>query len=245
MQSPLWGRDIRDRTRITSGRNTSIRDYLRCMRYLISRQWSVLQDFDITSEPGDLRYQVRGNFGLTQSLTITEAAGERTAQITRTPLITHQVIIDGRQVAEVRHQFLGWNNCTIDSASGQFVAQGNFLGWQYTISQGERVVAALSRSASCPPPSRSTRLTGRTTCSCSAWCWRSSRSTGSADGDAERCPGIRSGRAIPTHVTFDVHRLLAENSVDQRMLEILATKAILFDEYVRRSEPAAPDRPIM
>jgi len=36
--------------------------------------------------------------------------------------------------------------------------------------------------------------------------------------------------------TVDVHRLLAENSVDQRMLEILATKAILFDEYVRRSE---------
>jgi SNF2-related domain/Protein of unknown function (DUF2510) len=34
----------------------------------------------------------------------------------------------------------------------------------------------------------------------------------------------------------DVHRLLAEDSVDQRMLEILATKAILFDEYVRRSE---------
>lgn len=34
----------------------------------------------------------------------------------------------------------------------------------------------------------------------------------------------------------DVHRLLAENSVDQWMLEILATKSILFDEYVRRSE---------
>lgn len=34
----------------------------------------------------------------------------------------------------------------------------------------------------------------------------------------------------------DVHRLLAEDSVDQRMLEILATKAALFDEYARRSE---------
>jgi hypothetical protein len=33
----------------------------------------------------------------------------------------------------------------------------------------------------------------------------------------------------------DVHRLLAEDSVDQRMLEILATKAALFDEYVRKS----------
>jgi SNF2 family DNA or RNA helicase len=32
----------------------------------------------------------------------------------------------------------------------------------------------------------------------------------------------------------DVHRLLAEDSVDQRMLEILARKAILFDEYVKR-----------
>ena len=34
----------------------------------------------------------------------------------------------------------------------------------------------------------------------------------------------------------DVHRLLAEDTVDQRMLEILAAKAVLFDEYVRRSE---------
>jgi hypothetical protein len=40
------------------------------------------------------------------------------------------------------------------------------------------------------------------------------------------------GQARPV----DVHRLLAEDSVDQRMLEILATKAVLFDEYVRRSE---------
>jgi uncharacterized protein YxjI len=124
---------------------------MRAMRYLISRQWSVLQDFDITGESGELRYQVRGNLGITQSLAITEPAGQRTAQITRTPFTTrHQVIIDGRQAAEVRHQFLGWNNCTIDSASGQFVAQGSFLGWQYTIRQGERVVASLSTQGILP-----------------------------------------------------------------------------------------------
>jgi SNF2 family DNA or RNA helicase len=34
----------------------------------------------------------------------------------------------------------------------------------------------------------------------------------------------------------DVHRLLAEDTVDQRMLEMLAAKTVLFDEYVRRSE---------
>ena len=41
----------------------------------------------------------------------------------------------------------------------------------------------------------------------------------------------------------DVHRLLAEDSVDQRMLEILAGKATLFNEYVRRSDlkDASPD----
>jgi len=129
----------------------SMRGYMRCMRYLISRQWSLLQDFDITGESGDLRYRVRGNFGFTQSLTITEPTGQRTAQITRTPLTTrHQVIIDGRQVAEVRHQFLGWNNCTVDSASGQFVAQGSFVGRQYTISQGQRVVATISKQGILP-----------------------------------------------------------------------------------------------
>ena len=42
----------------------------------------------------------------------------------------------------------------------------------------------------------------------------------------------RMGQARPV----DVHRLLAEDSVDERMLEILATKAALFDEYVRKSE---------
>lgn len=34
----------------------------------------------------------------------------------------------------------------------------------------------------------------------------------------------------------NVHRLLAEDSVDQRMLETLATKSVLFEEYVRHSE---------
>ncbi len=42
----------------------------------------------------------------------------------------------------------------------------------------------------------------------------------------------RMGQSRPV----DVHRLLAEDSVDQRMLEILANKEALFDEYVRRSE---------
>jgi len=38
--------------------------------------------------------------------------------------------------------------------------------------------------------------------------------------------------------TVQVHRLLTEDSVDQRMLEILDSKARLFDEYARRSEVA-------
>jgi SNF2 family DNA or RNA helicase len=49
----------------------------------------------------------------------------------------------------------------------------------------------------------------------------------------------RMGQARPV----DVHRLLAEDTVDQRMLEVLAAKAALFDEYVRRSalKDASPD----
>lgn len=34
----------------------------------------------------------------------------------------------------------------------------------------------------------------------------------------------------------NVHRLLAENSVDQRMLDVVRQKALLFDEYVRNSD---------
>lgn len=49
----------------------------------------------------------------------------------------------------------------------------------------------------------------------------------------------RMGQARPV----DVHRLLAADSVDQRMLEVLAEKSSLFDEYVRRSalKDASPD----
>ena len=41
----------------------------------------------------------------------------------------------------------------------------------------------------------------------------------------------------------DVHRLLCEDSVDQRVLELLAAKRDAFDEYARRSDmaKAAPD----
>jgi len=39
--------------------------------------------------------------------------------------------------------------------------------------------------------------------------------------------------------TVQVHRLLVQDSVDQRMLEILDSKARLFDEYARRSDIAA------
>jgi SNF2 family DNA or RNA helicase len=40
-----------------------------------------------------------------------------------------------------------------------------------------------------------------------------------------------------------VHRLLAANSADERLLELLATKSQLFDDYVRRSDiaEASPD----
>ena len=50
----------------------------------------------------------------------------------------------------MRHQFFGWNNCTVDSSSGQFIAEGDFLGWQYTIREGQRVVATLSRQGILP-----------------------------------------------------------------------------------------------
>jgi superfamily II DNA or RNA helicase len=52
----------------------------------------------------------------------------------------------------------------------------------------------------------------------------------SEDQAIARCHRMGQVRSV------DVHRLLGEDTVDQRMLEILATKAVLFDEYVRRSE---------
>lgn len=50
------------------------------------------------------------------------------------------------------------------------------------------------------------------------------------DQAVARCHRMGQSRRV------NVHRLLAEDSVDQRMLDILATKSVLFDEYVRRSD---------
>jgi hypothetical protein len=44
--------------------------------------------------------------------------------------------------------------------------------------------------------------------------------------------------------TVDVHRLLTDDSVDQRMLEILATKAALFDEYAAPAGRPVRSRPL-
>ena len=41
--------------------------------------------------------------------------------------------------------------------------------------------------------------------------------------------------------TVQVHRLLIEDSVDERMLELLGSKEQLFDAYVRHSAIAAAD----
>lgn len=43
--------------------------------------------------------------------------------------------------------------------------------------------------------------------------------------------------------SVQVHRLLAKDTVDQRMFEIPATKAALFDEYVRRSKASPHGEP--
>jgi SNF2 family DNA or RNA helicase len=40
----------------------------------------------------------------------------------------------------------------------------------------------------------------------------------------------------------DVHRLLCENSVDQRMLEVLHGKRVAFDQYARRSDLAEAEQ---
>ena len=45
---------------------------------------------------------------------------------------------------------MGWNNCTVESTSGPLVAQGSFLGWQYTVSRGQQVVTEVSTQSVLP-----------------------------------------------------------------------------------------------
>lgn len=116
------------------------------MRYVMSSKWSLIEHFEITDESGWPRFDVRGNLGLTQRLSFCDQSGRELAEIRKRMMTTtHEILVGGQSVAEVRHEGFFGEHYEIDSGFGPLTAKGNFNGWEYSISQGGQVVATVSR----------------------------------------------------------------------------------------------------
>lgn len=116
------------------------------MRYLMANKWSLLEHFMIDDDSGNPRFDVRGNLGLTQRLTLRDQAGQELAEIKKHLLTTtHEILVGGRTAAEVRHEGFFGEHYDIDSSYGRLRAKGNFTGWQYEISRDGQLVATVSR----------------------------------------------------------------------------------------------------
>ena len=119
------------------------------MRYVLASKWSVTEHFVITDSSGTPRFDVRGNLGLTQRLTIRDHAGQELAEVKKHLMTTrHDILVGGQKVAEVHHTGIFGDHYDIDSSYGQLRAKGSFTGWDYTISNGHHHVARISREFS-------------------------------------------------------------------------------------------------
>ena len=116
------------------------------MRYVMSSKWSLTEHFEITDDAGNPRFDVRGNLGLTQRLTIRDPSGRELAEITKHLMTTgHDILLGGERVAQIRHTGLFGEHFEVESAFGEFSARGSFTGWDYSISQAGQTVATVSR----------------------------------------------------------------------------------------------------
>jgi len=99
------------------------------VRYVLSNKWSLTEHFVITDKSGNQCFDVRGNLGFTQRLSFRDQAGHEVAEISKHLMTTtHDIIIGGQRVAEVRHTGFFGEHYDIDSTFGLFTAKGSFSG---------------------------------------------------------------------------------------------------------------------
>jgi uncharacterized protein YxjI len=119
------------------------------MRYVMSSKWSFTEHFVITDDAGNPRFDVHGNLGLSQRLSFRDQHGQEVAEIIKHLMTTtHDILLGGQRVAEIRHTGFFGEHYEIDSSFGQFTAKGSFTGWDYSISQAGQLVATVSQQLS-------------------------------------------------------------------------------------------------
>jgi uncharacterized protein YxjI len=113
--------------------------------YLISRKWALTNQFAITDEAGTPRFEVRGRFGLSSKLSVSDTMGTEVAVISRRGLARrYQILIGGQEITVYPRGFFG-KRFEINSPAGLLEARGNFSGRQYSVTRGGLQVAGVTQ----------------------------------------------------------------------------------------------------
>jgi uncharacterized protein YxjI len=117
------------------------------MRFSMTKQWSLLERFDITDGQGTLAFQARGHFGA--AISLHDPAGREVAAVTKHAFTdTHEINVAGERVAQVRHTGFFGDRYEIDSTHGVLTAQGRLLTGNFTLARDGQPVAQLDRQFS-------------------------------------------------------------------------------------------------
>jgi uncharacterized protein YxjI len=116
------------------------------VRYVISSRWALTERFTITDQAGTPAFEVHGNFGLVKRLSFQDVPGRELARLEKHFMTDrYEVTVGGEHAAEVRHTGIFGEHYQIGSAQGTIDAQGNFGGWDYTLSRDGTVFATVAR----------------------------------------------------------------------------------------------------
>lgn len=121
------------------------------MKFQIKQKIFSLGDgFKIKNDAGEDVYSVKSQLlSIGKKLKILDLSGNELCNIEQKLLKfmpEYKILISGQEIATVKKKFsLLKNNFTIDSTSGNFTVDGNFTGHEFTIRNGNTVVAMISK----------------------------------------------------------------------------------------------------
>lgn len=113
----------------------------------MSKQWSLMERFEITDAQGRLAFEARGHLGAT--ITLHDPTGQEVARVTKHVFTdVHEVEIDGQRVAQVRHT--GWlgEHFEVSSSYGTLTARGRLLNGDLALARDGDVVAQMAQQFS-------------------------------------------------------------------------------------------------
>jgi uncharacterized protein YxjI len=117
------------------------------MQYVMSSKWSLMERFEITDPSGTPQFEARGHLG--SQITLHDYSGREVADIRKHIFTdTHEVYVDGQQVAQVRHAGIFGDRYDIQSAYGLLNARGHFDGGNYEVNRDGMAVARMIRQFS-------------------------------------------------------------------------------------------------